>query len=970
MIKTTKKLVAILLVVVMALSSFPIAAFAATEYVEGNFTYTVSDSKATIVSYPETAEGVVNIPSTLGGYPVTAIGSYAFWGCTLITEISIPASITLIENGAFGFCTYLAVVNYAGTEAQWKKISIGSGNSDLTDAKINYGTSGDITGDLLFPTGKKWNEVDNYEYTYNDNYFLKPSNEYNHDLALMSIALEGAACVPDGAWDGEFKLVSDSDYSNKEPINADILFKKIKFEEIGKDKYYEPYGYADIPEFNSVANIVAAKNIDDSTTVVAVAVRGIGYEAEWGGNFNMGKSGRNHQGFDIAKEKVLDNIDDFVAKYGSNFKSNVKIWITGYSRGAAVANLVAAALNDGISSSIYPNVKSLNITKEKVYCYTFETPLNTTYKYANSAYYNNIFSIANPIDPVTKVAPASDGFNFKRYGITYYLPTVETVSSYDTVKNNMSKVRKNIYGDDYKEDFTFYEFHVKTNWLWGVVPTAEIEIVENDSIGQMTYLNNLIDILATEGFENREYYYNTYQGAVMKLMAMAMGGYDISNKEEFVYAIANAMTDYFMQHKYLDLNPVQILKEDIALVIATCTEISFSEAVSLLGQIDDLLLVIISHPNYALTTFKNLELMFYPHYSSIFVGWMAYLDTLSESLRNKLLNPSLKYRVVKVNCPVNVNVYDSFGNLVASVVDDEVISINGKHLSTYIDENGQKCVVMPDDDKYEVKVIARENCEVSCSISEMNGEILQEEKVVNYYDILMDSGDVITCTIEDKNEVTECKYPIVDDEGKAITPDDVLEGEEIETYTVEVNSNIDEIIVMGGGEFTVGEFAQLTAHEVSGYKFDGWYINGSLVSNEFQYRFCVKDDVSALAKYEKTSDEPICICSLSIKTPSRNEIRNKDGIILHANVECAPADSYVVWTSSNGNFDTDALGNGKLEIIAKNKGWTTFTATLYDADGNVLGTDSVEMYSKSGFFDKIGGFFRSLFGTTKMYDVY
>jgi hypothetical protein len=57
-----------------------------------------------------------------------------------------------------------------------------------------------------------------------------------------------------------------------------------------------------------------------------------------------------------------------------------------------------------------------------------------------------------------------------------------------------------------------------------------------------------------------------------------------------------------------------------------------------------------------------------------------------------------------------------------------------------------------------------------------------------------------------------------------------------------------------------------------------------------------------------------------------------------------------------------------LTAIAENNGYTVFTATLYDADGNVLATDSVELYSKSGFFDKIGGFFRSLFGATRIYD--
>ena len=115
-------------------------------------------------------------------------------------------------------------------------------------------------------------------------------------------------------------------------------------------------------------------------------------------------------------------------------------------------------------------------------------------------------------------------------------------------------------------------------------------------------------------------------------------------------------------------------------------------------------------------------------------------------------------------------------------------------------------------------------------------------------------------------------------------------------------------------------------------------------------------------------DEPEYNYLFGIQTPSRTKIRNKDGIVLRANVEGnAPEGSYVKWESSNGYFDTSA-DSSNLKVIAKNKGYTTFTAILCDADGNELARDSVEMYSKSGFFDKIGGFFRSLFGTTKIYD--
>ncbi len=158
-----------------------------------------------------------------------------------------------------------------------------------------------------------------------------------------------------------------------------------------------------------------------------------------------------------------------------------------------------------------------------------------------------------------------------------------------------------------------------------------------------------------------------------------------------------------------------------------------------------------------------------------------------------------------------------------------------------------------------------------------------------------------------------------------------------------------------------------------GYTFLGWSKDSTATSptyfNGQTYTFT--SHIILYAVWEKnpvTPDEPNTNFIFIIQEPSRTEIRNKDGIILHASVEgTAPAGSYVVWTSNNGNFDEDADGNN-LTVIARDKGYTTFTATLYDANDNVLATDSIELYSKSGFFDKIGGFFRSLFGSTKIYE--
>ena len=192
------------------------------------------------------------------------------------------------------------------------------------------------------------------------------------------------------------------------------------------------------------------------------------------------------------------------------------------------------------------------------------------------------------------------------------------------------------------------------------------------------------------------------------------------------------------------------------------------------------------------------------------------------------------------------------------------------------------------------------------------------------------------------------------------------------SYTLSYNAN--------GGTGAPSSQSGSTSYIISsvvptkaGYTFIGWSAGYPSDIADFHPNeiILITADTTLYAVWQKNPvipDVPDTNFTFSIQEPSRTTIRNKDGIILHANVEgTAPAGSYVIWTSNNSNFDEEADGN-ELTVIAVNKGYTTFTATLYDADGSVLATDSVELYSKSGFFDKIGGFFRSLFGSTKIYE--
>lgn len=96
------------LAVAMLLTLLPAAAFAAPAP-ESDFEYGVNQGTATVTKY-KGAGGTVEIPATLGGYPVTGIGMHAFAEYTSLKSVSMPESMTWIGNGAFAGCTGLESV--------------------------------------------------------------------------------------------------------------------------------------------------------------------------------------------------------------------------------------------------------------------------------------------------------------------------------------------------------------------------------------------------------------------------------------------------------------------------------------------------------------------------------------------------------------------------------------------------------------------------------------------------------------------------------------------------------------------------------------------------------------------------------------------------------------------------------------------------------------------------------------------
>jgi hypothetical protein len=206
------------------------------------------------------------------------------------------------------------------------------------------------------------------KFFYSDNYFTEPSDSDNTHLRTMSMALALSTMEVGGS-----SYVTD--------LLSDIGFEDIAIGDMN-----------DKPTKDTIGTAIGHKNIDGQE-LVAVAIRGSKYDSEWASNLTAGAQG-DIQGFSDASEKVNDRLRDYLA---DNELTDVKLWITGYSRAGAVADLTAVYINE--------HTAEFETSADDVYVYTFEAPAAS----ASDKVYDNIHETRNKNDIINYVYPESWG---------------------------------------------------------------------------------------------------------------------------------------------------------------------------------------------------------------------------------------------------------------------------------------------------------------------------------------------------------------------------------------------------------------------------------------------------------------------------------------------------------------------------------------------------------------------------------
>ena len=114
----------------------PLPTMAGSPEREGLTSIVIPDSVTSIGS--DVFYGCSSLTSVIIPDSVTSIGDDAFNSCSRLTSVVIPDSVTSIGYWAFYGCSALKNVYYTGSEEEWKAITIGSYNYNLTNATIHY----------------------------------------------------------------------------------------------------------------------------------------------------------------------------------------------------------------------------------------------------------------------------------------------------------------------------------------------------------------------------------------------------------------------------------------------------------------------------------------------------------------------------------------------------------------------------------------------------------------------------------------------------------------------------------------------------------------------------------------------------------------------------------------------------------------------------------------------------------------
>lgn len=324
--------------------------------------------------------------------------------------------------------------------------------------------------------------------------------------------------------------------------------------------------------------------------------------------------------------------------------------------------------------------------------------------------------------------------------------------------------------------------------------------------------------------------------------------------------------------------------------------------------------------------------------------YMSWVKTLDASDWTKYT----KYNKTVVKCPVDVEVYNEDGELMAVICDDKLEEGVDADLLVEV-EGSAKIFYLPCDEKYTFKIKGTDKG--TMDIVSETGDIRTMESTSKtlYRDVTITDGASFEASIEGSD------ISLYDEDHRKIKPTKIVDT------TVSVTSNVEgDGEIFGTGTYNFGDSVELIAVNNEGYVFEGWYSDEKFISDDSTIAFIAEEDVNYTCKFVEAQ--------LSM---NESDIQMKTGESYQLSIVLNPIKQKVEYTSSNEaivQVSEDGL------IFAKQKGEAIITVTSESGHSDSC---NVKVFDdncscnchKSGianFFFKLILFFQKLFKSNQV----
>lgn len=458
-----------------------------------------------------------------------------------------------------------------------------------------------------------------------------------------------------------------------------------------------------------------------------------------------------------------------------------------------------AAVSNLVAAELNNTYAAVFAARKDIYTYTFATP-NSTKKDSDQC--NNVFNIINSEDVVTAVPGG-----FRHVGKDYYISQFEEGEVYDNVQAKFQKLTKD------KGKFS----------VW---PDAFYKIAEKVFvIGG--YCSDLSWSQAKENLLRMV--------AICKLMT-------IDNLVENVESVS----EYFIG--WLDL--LDYLDQLGSVIPNDSTTAGDRVAALMLNMSGEL-----SGPRKYI-----IDRIWCNHAMEYYYSWITTADvvetktTLAEDIFHKI--------VVAIRCPVDVNVYDEAGELVASIVNDQVVVGAGETCNVFGDEK----YFLLDGTNYRFEITGYDAGMVDISVTEY-GEMLEKLSVSVFEDLAIRKDETMNLNYSPAAEEAAERCYVSTAAGTVVYPE-TKTAEELEHHQIQVELN-GTGFVTGEGAYEVGELVILSASLEE--NFQGWYENGVLLTTEPEYAFACDGARTVTALFADGKMEHIHAYTETVTAPTCTE---------------------------------------------------------------------------------------------------